>query len=148
FVDDGKLDSHTATIDWGDGSGVQPADGVAEVIGTGSGVVLGSHTYAQDGDYTVTVLVTDNNKGVSQPGVFHVTVNNVAPQLVNVVGSTINENSFATITANIDDPGVNDTFSLDVDWQDNTGVAHITGLGASDSSGVVNNTSYQWTAAT
>jgi PKD repeat protein len=147
FVDDGKLDTHTATVNWGDGSPTESAT-VLETPGTGSGVLTGSHTYADDGTYTVTVLVTDNNNGVSQPGTFDVTVNDVAPQLINVVGSTINENGFATITAKVDDPGVADTFSIDADWQDNTGTAHITGLGASDNTGTVNNTSYQWTAAT
>ena len=82
-------------------------------------------------------LVTDDDSGVSDSGRFKVTVNDVPPQLINVVGSTINENGVATITAKIEDPGVNDTFSIDVNWQDGSATDHITGLGASDSSGTV-----------
>src|SRR4029077_20599111 len=46
FVDDGKLDTHTATVDWGDGSPLQSA---AVVESQGSGAILGSHTYSDDG---------------------------------------------------------------------------------------------------
>src|SRR5439155_1625324 len=87
FVDDGKLDTHTATVDWGDGSPVSPAV-VSEA--NGSGAVTGSHTYADDGTYQVTVTVLDNF-GDEDTKSFHVTVNNVAPQLINVTGSTIDE---------------------------------------------------------
>ena len=51
FSDAGVLDTHTATIDWGDGS--TPDD-----ITPGAGTVTGLHVYADDGQYTVTVTVT------------------------------------------------------------------------------------------
>ena len=75
-------------------------------------------TPPDDGNFNVNLTVTDST-AVSDSKAVGLTVSNVPPQLVNVTGSTINENSFATITAKIDDPGVNDTFSIDVDWQDN-----------------------------
>ncbi len=54
FSDPGILDSHTATIDWGEGP-------VAAVVDEtdGSGTATGSHTYLFAGDYTVEVCVSD-----------------------------------------------------------------------------------------
>jgi uncharacterized repeat protein (TIGR01451 family) len=57
FADPGVLDTHTATIDWGDGQ-VTPST-VTE--SGGSGTVAGTHTYAANGAYTVTVCTTDND---------------------------------------------------------------------------------------
>ncbi len=59
FTDPGTNDTHTATIDWGDGHITSGA--VSE--SAGSGTVTGSHTYAVDGSYNVTVTVTDDNGG-------------------------------------------------------------------------------------
>lgn len=50
-------DTHTATIDWGDGSAVE-AGVVAET--DGSGTVSGSHVYVKNGSFVATVCVTDN----------------------------------------------------------------------------------------
>jgi len=44
-----------------------------------------------------------------------ITVNNVAPAIT-VSGDTIDENGFATVTGTITDPGIEDTFSLTIDW--------------------------------
>ena len=57
FTDPGVLDTHTAVIDWGDGSSA--AGSVTEV--SGSGTASGTHTYAAPGVYTVTVTVTDKD---------------------------------------------------------------------------------------
>ncbi len=59
FSDAGTNDTHTATIDWGDGS-TSPGT-VSET--NGSGTVHGAHTYATDGHYNVTVTVTDDDGG-------------------------------------------------------------------------------------
>ncbi len=58
FTDPDLLDTHAATIDWGDGSPVAPG---TVTQGAGSGTVDGSHVYANPGTYTVTVTVTDNH---------------------------------------------------------------------------------------
>jgi hypothetical protein len=58
FSDPGDGDSHTATVDWGDGSGVTPAI-VVEIAGAGS--VDGSHAYAETGEHTVTACVSDDD---------------------------------------------------------------------------------------
>ena len=65
FTDPGDLDTHTAQIDWDDGT-------------VEAGTVTGSHTYADDGTYIATVTVTDDF-GDSGSDTFTVTVGNVPP---------------------------------------------------------------------
>ena len=57
FTDAGALDTHTATIDWGDGSTLFDVGAVA--VGFSR-----SHTYAGRGDVHSTVCVTDDDGGV------------------------------------------------------------------------------------
>jgi hypothetical protein len=62
FDDFGLQDTHTATIDWGDG---HTNDGsVVESTAAADGSVTGTHTYTQAGKYTVTVTVRDDDGGV------------------------------------------------------------------------------------
>ncbi len=57
FTDANIDDTHTATVDWGDGSPIDDAI-VAEVDGSGS--IVAQHTYTDAGDYEVTVAVVDD----------------------------------------------------------------------------------------
>jgi hypothetical protein len=57
FSDAGILDTHTATVDWGDGSGPQPAAVDSEL---GEGLVTAAHAYGGEGTYEVEVCVTDD----------------------------------------------------------------------------------------
>jgi predicted extracellular nuclease len=55
FTDPDKLDTHTATWVWGDGSTSTGAVSESQ----GSGTISGDHTYAMPGVYTVSVTVND-----------------------------------------------------------------------------------------
>lgn len=57
FFDPGCLDTHVATIDWGDGQ-TTSID-----VPFGTYVVAGSHTYASAGVYQITLTVTDDDGG-------------------------------------------------------------------------------------
>ncbi|MCP4165096.1 MAG: right-handed parallel beta-helix repeat-containing protein [Chloroflexi bacterium] len=57
FSDPGVLDTHTATIDWDDGS---PVENVPVSQGAGFGGLEGNHTYLSAGEYTVQACVQDN----------------------------------------------------------------------------------------
>lgn len=57
FTDPGTVDTHVASIDWGDGSSVEPVD-------PATSPVTGSHVYATNGTFTATVTVTDKDGGV------------------------------------------------------------------------------------
>jgi Ca2+-binding RTX toxin-like protein len=114
-----------------------------------------THQYLDDNptgtasdNYTVSLSVTDDDTGTSSTST-SVIANNVAPLLVSVSGSTINENDVATVLATISDPGTLDTFSVTVNWGLGEGSPDtITGLGGTNLSGTVGGTSYIWTAST
>lgn len=63
FDDPGWLDTHTVTIDWGDGT-VDGPSGVA-VQGSGWGSFYGSHIFREPGAYDVVVTITDDDSGQS-----------------------------------------------------------------------------------
>jgi hypothetical protein len=68
FFDQGTLDTHTVTINWGDGPS-QPVSVITDSNNATDTESLGyfgpyGHTYAAAGTYTVTVSVTDNDGGV------------------------------------------------------------------------------------
>ena len=58
FTDPDTGDTHTATVNWGDGSPAQAAT-VTEPSGSNPGALNASHTYLASGSYQITVTVTD-----------------------------------------------------------------------------------------
>jgi predicted extracellular nuclease len=62
FTDPDKLDTHTATIDWGDGS--TSTGTVTESFGAGT--IAGSHAYTTPGIYTITMTVEDGYGNTDQ----------------------------------------------------------------------------------
>ena len=87
FTDTGSLDTHSATIDWGDGS---PAQAVAITPTAGGGTISKSHTFAGGGVFTVTLTITDDDTGIgtltTQAVVIGVGVNNGVLQIVGTNG--------------------------------------------------------------
>ncbi len=120
FVDPGA-DSWTATVDYGDGTGVQPlalkSDKTFDL----------SHTYADDGAYTITVMVVDDDGG-NDTETLTVTVSNVALALTVVADQAIDEGSVLSLTdiGTFTDPGFDapgepvETFTYSIDWGDGT----------------------------
>ena len=72
FTDPGTLDTWTATVNFGDGTGVQ-----ALTLSPAKTFNI-SHVYADNGTYTVTVVVSDDDLG-SGSDTITVTIENVAP---------------------------------------------------------------------
>lgn len=60
FTDPGWVDTHTATLDWGDGSTQQVP---VSVQGSGWGTFFGSHVYAAAGSYQLKLVLRDDDGG-------------------------------------------------------------------------------------
>ncbi|MCC6493921.1 MAG: hypothetical protein IT424_12985 [Pirellulales bacterium] len=126
-----------AWIDWGDGSPAAPFTTANRHSG-GPGVpttaefVHDAHVYADDGKYTVTVMLSDDD-GAVVARTFAVHVFNVAPTLTLTADSiVIDEGSMLAINnlGSFTDPGFDnllnpsgasaETFSYTIDWGDGT----------------------------
>ena len=117
FLDPGFGETYTATIEWGDGSSGALAIGVTEI---GRNVV-GSHAYANEGEYTGVIRLTDNEGGMTEAA-FSVLVENLAPEISNVRSTQfINEGetfSLADVLLSVLDFGSLDALEVHVDWGD------------------------------
>ena len=102
FTDPGSADTYV--IDWDFGDGL-----------TDSGTLTQSHVYTNDGIYTATLTITDDD-GSSTSDTLTVTVNNVAPMLLIVEfidGTTYKsfdegDRPYLTLTGDWTDPGADD----------------------------------------
>ena len=98
------------SIDWGDGSTPTVVASLGDI----------DHTFADDGDYTITVTATDEdgNYTFTKP----ITVANVAPEVTLSGADGIDEGSTYQLGIEGVDPGIEDTLSFDIDWGDGSAV--------------------------
>ncbi len=108
FSDPGA-DTWTATVNYGDGSGVQPL-----TLAPDKTFSL-DHTYVDSGTYTIAVAVTDDDFGVGSDSIA-VTVNNVAPAVVLDAANdlTADEGSTLAYAFSISDPGTDTVTTVTV----------------------------------
>jgi len=101
--DNDTADSLTYSWDFGDGT-------------TGEGQTP-THTYIDNGTYTVTLTVTDS-EGLSSSDTLVVTVENVAPSVDAGGDQEIDEGQSVDLHGTATDPGVNDTLTYSWDFGD------------------------------
>lgn len=106
FTDVGTHDTHTAMIDWGDGSS---AASMTESAGAGS--ATGSHLYADVGIYAVSMTVTDDNGGATTVSTSVVVYDPTGPFVT--ANGNFNSPSGAYTPDNPTDPNVIGTAHID-----------------------------------
>ncbi len=115
FNDVGVLDTHTASVDWQDGT---VDAGIVEAT-NGSGTVSGTHIYAEDGDHLVHVCVEDDDQGEAC-GEVALQILNAAPTVEAGDDRLAYSATGLDVLATFNDPGVLDLHSATVDWGDGT----------------------------
>ncbi len=137
FSDAGWNDTYSGSIDWGFGS----PEAITAIVTTqgsagtpDSGSISGSHVYMDDGSFTVTGSVTDDDTGSGSASTA-VTVNNVPPTAVIDESGTVLVNGVPTVLANAgapvdfsgrsSDPG-SDDLTLTWDWDDGLPAPDVT----------------------
>lgn len=119
FTDPGSQDTHSYLWDFGDG--VTATD------------LTATHIYADDGVYTATLIVTDDDGGVGTD-TMTVTVNGVtttAPPVITALSITsqVDENGLATLSGSFTDPDAMDQHTLLIDWADGTTETLVLSIG-------------------
>ncbi|HLF26956.1 MAG TPA: PKD domain-containing protein [Anaerolineae bacterium] len=104
FTDPGALDTHTLAWDFGDGE-------------TASGTLTPAHTYADNGVYTVTLTVTDNDGG-SGSDTLLAAVHNVEPAVNAGPDQAAGEGDAVTFAGAFTDAGTLDTHAIAWDFGD------------------------------
>ena len=82
--------------------------------------VSGTHVYADNGRYHVSLTVTDEHGAAHSDG-FTVTVNNAPPTLSAGADQNVAENDTVRLAATFSDAGSGDTHALVINWGDGTG---------------------------
>lgn len=121
FLDAGPEDTHEVTILWGDGTQTVVTDAT-------SGLVR-SHTYRDDDPtgapgpdpYTIRVLVEDDDSGRGAASAV-LNVSNVDPagDATTLTPTVVDEGQTVRFTVALDDVGVDDSHTVDIDWGDGT----------------------------
>jgi murein DD-endopeptidase MepM/ murein hydrolase activator NlpD len=118
--DPGTLDTLSLVVNWADGGAPQTFGNLS------SGTFTATHLYLDNipsgliSTFSVGLALADDDGATAQVATAALTLNNLPPTLsgAGFLSATINENSVATLTATLSDPGPLDTFVLVVDWAD------------------------------
>jgi hypothetical protein len=115
----------TATIDWGDGS---PTTAGASGMSSGAFVVIGQHTYADEGTFTVTVSIADQPPGTGTATATDTATVNEADVLSGTPRTFAAPSgvSFTTVVATFSDSlasAVPGDFTATINWGDATSSA-------------------------
>jgi PKD repeat protein len=118
FTDPGAADApFSCTVDYGDGTGPQAGE-VSDDACEGP-----PHTYVDDGEYAVTIAVTDKDGDTGYNTVSHAVLN-VAPTVGPIMGLPADpvalDDATVDASATFTDPGVRDTHTAVWDWGDGT----------------------------
>ena len=108
FTDPGWLDTHTIFWDFGDSINA-------------TGTLTPTHTYGDNGVYTITLNVTDNDDGVGTDSLI-VTVSNVAPTAEAGLNQTVNVGETVYFNGSATDPGWLDTLTYKWDFNASDGI--------------------------
>ena len=111
FTDPGWLDTHTIFWDFGDGTNV-------------TDTLTPYHAYGDNGIYTVTLKVTDDDGGLGID-TLQVTVNNVPPTVEAGPDQTVNVGEVVTFSGSFMDPGWLDTHVIFWDFGDGTNMTGV-----------------------
>ena len=112
YSDLGILDTHTATVEWGDG-----ASNDAFVDST-TGIIHADYLYLDDGDYTATVLVTDNSGASSSIDVLCRVLNGAPIVVATSNYLPIEEGMNYRLNVDLFEFGIEDSLTITYDWGD------------------------------
>jgi Bacterial Ig-like domain (group 3)/PKD domain len=118
FADPGQLDTHTAVINWGDGSAPTTVPLAAGVL-----TFAASHPYLSslpsNAPFTIGASVADGEpSSTPATATTQVTVTSTSNVQVSLTSSSINENDSTTLNGSFTDPNTSHTHTVVVDWGD------------------------------
>lgn len=142
FTDPGINDTHTGSVDWGDGSTTT----ATIVQGAGSGSFTATRRYVDDGPpmgnntpqdtYEITATIFDDDGG-SDSATVSTIVKNVVPTITSIshdaaIANQVIEGEVVTISGSFADAGITDIHTVNVDWADGTAESITLAEGARD----------------